>query len=97
MLGAHAATAHGGSGKNGLGLGSCARLSSCHGGVVRAEIEGDGREPLHLHAARRHEAFDTISRITEPPLPIEPVLGGPRGSSWDRTSSADQELIARGG
>jgi len=65
---------HGGSG---LGLAIVRRLVELHGGVVRAESEGEGRGSRFTFTLPvATTPADTSSPTTEPPLPIEPVLAG---------------------
>ena len=65
---------HGGSG---LGLAIVRRLVELHGGVVRAESEGESRGSRFTFTLPVATLpADTGSETVEPPLPLEPVLAG---------------------
>jgi len=65
---------HGGSG---LGLAIVRRLVELHGGVVRAESEGEGRGSRFTFTLPTAALpADAATRDGEPPMPIEAVLAG---------------------
>jgi signal transduction histidine kinase/ActR/RegA family two-component response regulator len=65
---------HGGSG---LGLAIVRRLVELHGGVVRAESEGEGRGSRFTFTLSTASVPAEVGTAhSEPPLPIEAVLGG---------------------
>ncbi len=81
---------HGGSG---LGLAIVRRLVELHGGIVRAESEGEGRGSRFTFTLPvATTPADTSARTTEPPLPIEPVLAG-RDVLVVEDERATQELM----
>jgi CheY-like chemotaxis protein/anti-sigma regulatory factor (Ser/Thr protein kinase) len=81
---------HGGSG---LGLAIVRRLVELHGGIVRAESEGEGRGSRFTFTLPvATTPADSSARTTEPPLPIEPVLAG-RDVLVVEDESATQELM----
>src|SRR6266478_7184043 len=81
---------HGGSG---LGLAIVRRLVGLHGGIVRAESEGEGRgSRFTCTLPVATTPADSSARTTEPPLPIEPVLAG-RDVLVVEDESATQELM----
>jgi CheY-like chemotaxis protein len=64
---------HGGSG---LGLAIVRRLVELHGGVVRAESEGEGRGSRFSFTLPMSIRPATSESAPEAPLPLEPVLAG---------------------